>query len=374
MLLLAGIPLQLLLAFALDICVGDPRWIPHPVRYIGKLIEFSEGRLRNPARPPLINILSGALAVAGTVGITYGVAYVFAEIILAPLRQYTMFHSISLYDITIGITGSLVLAQNGLVKSVLLVRDNLEGGDTTGARAALSQIVGRDTEALTHEGIAKAAIETAAENTSDAIIAPLFYFAIGGLPLALAYKAVNTLDSMLGYKNDRYLYFGRAAARVDDAANYIPARLTGIIMVLAVVVIAVVKLLCYIVKSFYYMVINVMNKGSRKTLNSGSHIVSCFGSITGSLKTLIRDGQNHTSPNAGIPEAAMAGALGIRLGGPSYYGGLLANKPYLGGASNEPVTAEKITEAITITAVSSSIGLMAAVALAGTIKYFWGIH
>jgi adenosylcobinamide-phosphate synthase len=380
MFFLTGIPLQLLAAFAVDICVGDPRWIPHPVRYIGKLTEFLERLLRRPTRPPLFNILSGALAAAATVGLTYGVAYVFAGVILPPLRQYTIFGKISLYDLTIGVTGSLVLAQNGLIKSVLQVRDKLEGGDTGGARAALSLIVGRDTRTLTHEGIARAAIETAAENTSDAIIAPLFYFALGGLPLAFAYKAVNTLDSMIGYKNEKYLYFGRAAARADDIANYIPARLTGIVMVLAVFAITVVKLLYYVPVN--YLSMNKDNGNKSETLKSGGGSNGCGGSgggrmpgrfdgFTGSLATLLRDGGKHSSPNAGIPEAAMAGALGVRLGGPSYYGGLIVEKPSIGRAVEE-ADAAKITAAAAITAVSSYVGLMAAVALAGIVRHLQG--
>ncbi|MBF0556612.1 MAG: cobalamin biosynthesis protein CobD [Nitrospirae bacterium] len=364
MFFLTGIPVQLLTAFAVDICVGDPVWFPHPVRYIGRLIEFFDRCLRNPARPPLYNLITGAATAAITIGLTYGAAYLFTEILLLPLRRYMLFNTISLYDLTIGIIGSLVLAHNGLIKSVLLVRDRLKDSDDEGARAALSLIVGRDTKPLTREGIARAAIETAAENTSDAVIAPLFYFAVGGLPLALAYKAVNTLDSMIGYKNEKYLYFGRAAARFDDLANYIPARLTGIVIVIAVFAITVVKLLCY--RSGGHQ---VMSKGigdTRETSSAGR-----FAGFISALMTLLRDGGNHSSPNAGIPEAAMAGALGVRLGGPSYYGGTLVEKPYIGRAE-QPVNDSTITGAVTITAVSSSIGLVAAVALACVIKLLQG--
>ncbi|WP_420266189.1 adenosylcobinamide-phosphate synthase CbiB [Candidatus Magnetominusculus dajiuhuensis] len=354
MFLLSGIPVQLLTAFAVDICVGDPVWFPHPVRYMGGLIGFLDRRLRKPARTPLYNLTAGAVAAAITVGLTYGAAYLFAEVFLSPLRQYMLFNTISLYDVTTGVTGSLALAYNGLIKSVLLVRDKLQGADDEGARAALSLIVGRDTKPLTREGIARAAIETAAENTSDAVIAPLFYFAIGGLPLAIAYKAINTLDSMIGYKNEKYLFFGRAAARLDDLANYIPARLTGVVMVISVFAINIVKLLCY-------------RPGGKRAMSKGS--ADSASSFTSALMTLIRDGRNHSSPNAGIPEAAMAGALGVRLGGPSYYGGTLVEKPYIGRA-DQPVNASTITRAATITAVSSYIGLVAAVALAFLLLLF----
>ncbi|MBF0457892.1 MAG: cobalamin biosynthesis protein CobD [Nitrospirae bacterium] len=350
MVFLTGIPLQMLTAFAVDICVGDPRWFPHPVIYIGRLINFLERQMRRPARPPLYNLITGAIAVVITVGVTYGAAYLFTGVLLLPLRQYTIFNSISLYDLTAGVTGSLVLAQNGLIRSVLLVRDKLECADEEGARAAVAMIVGRDTKALTKEAIARAAIETAAENTSDAVIAPLFYFAIGGLPLALAYKAVNTLDSMIGYKNEKYLYFGRAAAKLDDIANYIPARLTGIVMVLAVFAISIVKLLRSTIGG-----LPVMSNEEGHSDEGGQR--SALAPFTQSLTTTLRDGRKHSSPNAGIPEAAMAGALGIRLGGPSYYGGTLVEKPYIGRA-DEPLSVSKITDAAAITAVSSFIGLL----------------
>ncbi|MBF0516653.1 MAG: cobalamin biosynthesis protein CobD [Nitrospirae bacterium] len=371
MFLLTGIPLQLLSAFAVDVCVGDPIWIPHPVRYIGRLIASLESHLRKPARTPLYNLITGALAVVITVGATYMAALLFIKIL--PPRQYTLFNTISLYDLAIGIAGSLVLAHNGLISSVLHVRDKLEAADVEGARAAVSLIVGRDTGQLTQEGIARAAIETAAENASDAIIAPLFYFAIGGLPLALAYKAVNTLDSMIGYKNDKYLYFGRAAAIVDDIANYIPARLSGIAIVAAVFAINVVKLLRYAIRGK-----ETMGKDSGKISKpcdyQGGHQADHFAgfveltAFTDSLQTMVRDGRNHSSPNAGIPEAAMAGALGLRLGGPSYYGGALVEKPYIGRGGSH-ADASKITDAAVITAVASYIGLAAAFVLSYAVKY-----
>ncbi|MCG6552372.1 MAG: adenosylcobinamide-phosphate synthase CbiB [Candidatus Magnetominusculus sp. LBB02] len=348
MFLLTGIPAQLLTAFAVDICAGDPAWITHPVIYIGRLIEFLDRRLRVPGRSPLFNVLAGAGAVTVTVGLTYALTYLFTDFLLLPLKKYLLFSKISLYDLAIGVTGSVVLAQNGLIMAVLLVRDKLMADDIAGAREALSLIVGRDTKALTHEGIARAAIETAAENASDAVIAPLFYFVIGGLPLAMAYKAVNTLDSMIGYKNDKYLHFGKAAARLDDAANYIPARLTGAAIVIAVFAITAVKLLRY-------------GRNGAPAMNNGEAINGHVGRTTAafseSLKTLLRDGRKHSSPNAGYPEAAMAGALGVRLGGPSYYGGILVVKPYI-GSGREPVSPAKITAAAEITAVSSLIGFL----------------
>ena len=160
------------------------------------------------------------------------------------------------------------------------------------AKKKLSFIVGRDVEKLSEQGVAMAAVETVAENLVDGVISPLFFAAIGGAPLAMAYKMVNTLDSMIGYKNEKYEQFGKAAARIDDFANFIPARLSVPIITLAVQILS--------------------GKGRR------------------AFKTAIKEGSNHTSPNAGYPEAAFAGGLGIKLGGPNYYGEQLVSKPYIG--------------------------------------------
>jgi adenosylcobinamide-phosphate synthase len=190
---------------------------------------------------------------------------------------------------------STTFATNDLIKSCKAVIDALNTGNKENAREKLSMIVGRDTKQLDGKGILKATIETLSENASDGIIAPMFYFTLGGLPLAMTYKAVNTLDSMVGYKNERYRDFGWAAARLDDIANFIPARITGILI------------------AFSSFILD-------------SSLITCHLS----LKTMIRDGRKHLSPNSGIPEAAMAGALGVRLGGPSTYGGILVEKPYIG--------------------------------------------
>jgi adenosylcobinamide-phosphate synthase len=183
-------------------------------------------------------------------------------------------------------------------------------------------IVGRDTESLNKEGILKATIETVSENLSDGIVAPMFYLIIGGLPFAMLYKAVNTMDSMVGYRNEQYLYFGWAAARTDDILNYIPARLTGAMIVMAVGIVRVVT-------------------GGRRLL-SPAH----------ALMVMFRDGRKHLSPNSGVPEAAMAGALGVELGGPSLYNGVLVEKPSIGEKINHDylIAAE---QALHITLVSS---------------------
>lgn len=190
-----------------------------------------------------------------------------------------------------------LLATKSLRDAAMLVYAPLAAGDLLGARKAVSYIVGRDTSQLSEQEVSRAAVETVAENTSDGVVAPLFYFALGGAPLACLYKAINTMDSMLGYKNSRYLHFGKAAARLDDAANFIPARITGVMMVVA---------------SFL-----------------------CRFDTRASWRILLRDRSNHSSPNAGWPEAACAGALGIQLGGSASYGGSALIKPTLGDALKE---------------------------------------
>jgi adenosylcobinamide-phosphate synthase len=197
------------------------------------------------------------------------------------------------------------IALRELASSAGKVIAAVKAGVLDDAKTRLGMIVGRDTADLTDEDVLRATIETLAENLSDGVIAPVFYLAIGGLPLAIAYKAINTLDSMVGYKNKKYINFGWASARMDDIANYIPARITGMLIVLAVFLTAVFR--------------------------KGESPLSAAGR---SFMIMRRDGRNHTSPNSGIPEAAMAGGLDIRMGGPSTYGGILVEKPYIGEAGD----------------------------------------
>ena len=206
------------------------------------------------------------------------------------------------------------------------VYDRLKNGTLEEARYAVSMIVGRDTKALTETGVTKAAVETVAENASDGVIAPMLYMAIGGAPLMFLYKGINTMDSMLGYKNDRYLYFGRVAARLDDVANYIPARLSGWLMVAATV--------------FTGM----------DTRNAA--------------KIYRRDRRNHASPNSAQTEAAMAGALNIQLAGNAYYFGKLYEKPTIGDP-NRPVETEDIKRANHLMYAASVLGLVLCVAVKG---------
>jgi adenosylcobinamide-phosphate synthase len=268
-------------AVILDWFLGDPRWFPHPVVAIGRLIAFLEPRLRRLVPSEL---LGGALLLVLTVGVTAAAAV----LLLAGA------YAVSPY---MGILVATVLSWNCLAARSLhresaAVADALTKGDLDGARKALSFIVGRDTADLGEAEIWRGAVETVAENSSDGVIAPLISLMLGGPVLGLAYKAVNTLDSMVGYRNEKYFLFGRASARFDDLLNWIPARVTGLLMVL----------------------------------------VSPFAGLDmkGSWRIMLRDGQNHSSPNSGIPEAAAAGTLGVRLGGANRYFGKVVEKPTIG--------------------------------------------
>lgn len=295
------------MAYILDMLIGDPHWLPHPVRIIGwgierveRLLRGTEDRKLNRDNFPTLEKggrggferLAGTFLVIIIVGATYVFFYLINKLFLtsnfSPLTSYLSF------AVLIYLT-STTLATNDLIKSGKAVIDAVNSGDKEGARKKLSLIVGRDTKELDDKGILKAVIETLAENAADGIIAPMFYFAIGGLPLAMAYKAVNTLDSMVGYRNEKYKNFGWASAKLDDIVNFIPARITGMLIVLATLIL--------------------------KMSVAAGHL---------SLRTMLRDGRKHLSPNSGIPEAAMSGALGVRLGGPSFYAGMLVEKPYIG--------------------------------------------
>jgi len=277
-------PIALIMACALDAVIGDPRWLPHPVALIGRLIGKAEEVLRENSKDLRREGMVLAALVVSVAGVT---AYVVSSLLLSPAYSGvagTLAVAVYIYLV------STTIAHRGLMDSVRAVLDE---DDIVAARKKLSHIVGRDTAGLDMDGVRRAAIESLSESASDGIIAPLFYFAIGGLPLAFIYKAVNTLDSMVGYRNEKYLEMGWASARLDDMMNYLPARLTGLLIV------------------FSARFVPEADTAS-------------------ALRIMRRDGRNHTSPNAGVPEAAMAGALGLRLGGPSNYGGKTVDKPYIG--------------------------------------------
>ncbi|MDI6802112.1 MAG: adenosylcobinamide-phosphate synthase CbiB [Thermodesulfovibrionales bacterium] len=299
-----GIPSAILIAaFLLDIAIGDPRWLPHPVRIIGSSIDRIERHLRSFIVTPKGEKLGGILLTVVIVGSSFVSTLLIVKII-QPLQAIGIVILIYLTATTIALRELIVSAQ-AVIKAV-------KNKEIETARNNLGMIVGRDTKNLDEEGILKASVETLSENLSDGIVAPVFYFIIGGLPLAMTYKAINTLDSMVGYKNEKYKNFGWAAAKLDDIANYIPARITG--MLIAV---------------------------------SSAFVFSSLFAARCSLKTMYRDGRKHASPNAGIPEAATAGALGVRLGGRSTYGGVGVDKSYIGTEiTNDYLTASEKTIAI----------------------------
>ena len=286
----------LIFAYILDRIVGDPENFPHPVRWIGSAIAKGEFFFRDLIKEEKI---SGALLTVSIVSMTYIIFYIVN--MLYYNHNHSALLSLLLFVIILYFTFA-VLATGELVRSAMSVINELESGNLDKARKKLGMIVGRDTASLEGNDIRKATIETVAENASDGIIAPLFYFSLGGLPLAMAYKAINTLDSMVGYKNDRYRDFGWASARLDDIANFIPARITGLLIVAAAITLDILT-------------------GLNRTHNLNA---------SRALKIMLRDGGNHTSPNSGIPEASMSGALGVRLGGPSTYEGVTIDKPYIG--------------------------------------------
>ncbi len=295
--------LTILIAFLFDQIAGDPYWFPHPVRGIGKLIQATEFALRYLR---VHERVAGIILTIFVIGITYIATF---QIISYSHKLGNIFHII---------TGILIiyftLSVRSLIKEAKKITSLLKLNDLHGARRELSNIVGRDTENLDRNQIMCACIESLAENMVDGIISPMFFAFVGGPPLAMAYKAVNTLDSMVGYKNKRYLRLGWASARLDDLANYIPARIT-----LGLVPVA----------SFF-----------------------CGCKPTKSLKIGIRDGRKHPSPNSGISEALFAGALGVQLGGTSSYKGIVSHKPLI-GETEDPLSLKKIYKTIQIIHISS---------------------
>ena len=283
----------------LDLLFGDPRWMPHPVVAMGKMITGLEKTLRKRfGKAPRGELCAGACLAVFLPVFWFAVPALclWGLGLLHPLLRFFL-HAFWCWQ---------VLALHDLRKESMAVYERLRAGDLPGARRAVSYIVGRETAQLSAEGVTKAAVETVAENTSDGVVAPLLFLAIGGAPLGLAYKAVNTMDSMIGYKTPRYLYFGRAGARLDDAANFVPARLTALLMIL-----------CCIAPGF---------------------------SMRGAFRVWRRDRFHQPSPNAGQAEAACAGGLGVQLGGPARYFGVAVEKKTIGDALR-PITPEEIRRA-----------------------------
>lgn len=281
---------ELISAFLLDLVLGDPPRLPHPVRWMGRLISISERGLRSWAVTPGTERAAGVLLAVGVTGMTYGIS---AGLIWVFHRAHPLLGSL----VTIYLAYT-TLSIKSLREAALAVMDPLISGDLALARERLSGLVGRQTSGLDEAGMVRATIESIAENTSDGVVAPLFFMAMGGVPAAMAYKAINTLDSMVGYKTPRYLHFGWASARLDDMANLLPARMTGLL------ILAVAGIL--------------------------------RGTARQAFQVMYRDGHKHESPNSGIPEAAMAGALGIQLGGSMIHPDKPGMRAMIGEAVEQP--------------------------------------
>lgn len=311
--------------FLLDLLFGDPECLTpiHPVVLIGKFIDVSEKALRRvfpktPGGECFAGLLLSLLTAAGT--------WLFCSAVL---------YCIDRVSPILGFVLELIwcwqaLAMKDLRVEAMRVQYALETGTVEDARAAVSRIVGRDTAALSEPGIARAAVETVAENFSDGITAPLLYMLLGGAPLALCYKSINTMDSMIGYKNERYLHFGRAAARLDDLANFIPARLSALLLITAAA---------------------VLKEDTR-----------------GAMRIWKRDRRKHESPNSAQCEAAMAGALGLRLCGPATYFGLLHDKPWIGDETR-PIESGDIRRACRMEYAGSFMALL----LLGGLRLIWAV-
>lgn len=289
--------LPLLIGWLLDLLLGDPSWLPHPVVGFGKMISFGEKRLNKGSR----RMLKGALMAIFLIGFVFAITW----FICYPLTSYfKLFTSILIF---------FCLAGTTLIREVREVFRAVDRSLEEG-RKQVARIVGRDTSELSAQEIRTAALETLAENLSDGVVAPLFWLAVGGVPAMMTYKMVNTLDSMIGYRTERYKDFGCWAARIDDIANYIPARLTALLMVLA----------------------------------AGKPQLIAF---------VWRNGRKHASPNSGYPEAALAGALDCRFGGPHYYFGELFDKPYIGENARELTTAD-MQKAVRINRIAEILAIV----------------
>lgn len=298
-------------ALLVDALVGDPSWLPHPVVLFGKWIAWCDLRFNHPGdADSRVQRLRGlALAVVTVCG-AFGATQLLLLVIARASPTVAVVLNVWLASTTI--------AWRGLVAAGRRTARALADGGAAAGRAAVAHIVGRDTAALSEPEVVRAAVETLAENTVDAIVAPVFFAVLGGAPLALAYRAANTLDSMVGYRNSRYLDFGRASARLDDLLNYIPARLTAVLLLLAIVL----------------------------TGGNGAE----------AWRIMRRDAAAHPSPNGGIPEALTAGALGVSLGGWNSYGGVPSFRATLGDSGARPLHRDDIGR--TVRMVNATAGML----------------
>lgn len=296
----------LIIAFALDLAVGDPGWLYHPVRAIGALISFLDRLLwklsggdESGKRARQKKTAAGAVLAVVVISVCAGVTFLIVRI--------SEYFGVYVHAAVSALIGGVMLSCRSLRDESMKVYRSLKHGSLSDARRAVSMIVGRDTESLSEAGVIRAAVETVAENFADGVAAPLLWFFLAGPVGIVVYKAVNTMDSMIGYKNERYLYFGRFAARLDDVLGFVPARLGAVFMI------------------------------------AGAFLIPGF-SGRGAADIFMRDRYNHKSPNSAQCEAAMAGALSVRLAGPASYFGEQVDKPYIGDDDRE-IEAEDIRRA-----------------------------
>jgi adenosylcobinamide-phosphate synthase len=317
---LAFLLLDVLFAYIIDLIVGDPHWLPHPIRFIGWLINKSERLLRaiiegfksfEDKKKAKMERVAGVFLTIFVVSITFIIVFMILKVVgrVNPV----LFHILNIYFIYSSIAAKCLAVEADKVYDVLL-RNDIEK-----ARVRLSMLVGRQTEGLKQNEIIRGVVETTAENTVDGVLSPLLYAFIGsffgiGAPLVYAFKAASTLDSMVGYMNEKYINLGRASARFDDLLNYVPARFSGILI--------------------------------------PTSAIFCGRSFKKSFSIMKRDRRNHKSPNCAYPEAAVAGALGVRLGGSNVYFGKLVEKPTIGDAVRE-LNVSDIKDTIKIMYVSS---------------------
>lgn len=316
--------LPLLAGWLLDLMLGDPAWLPHPVVGFGRLIAFGEKRLNRGSHRKLKGALMAVVLIVLVFALTWAACHAWHLLALTSAAGTVVSTLLDAVLIFFCLAGTTLIRE---VREVFRAVDrSVEEG-----RRQVARIVGRDTSELSAQEVRTAALETLAENLSDGVIAPLFWLAVGGIPAMMAYKMVNTLDSMIGYRTSRYRDFGCVAARIDDAANYIPARLTALLMVAA----------------------------------AGRPQLAGF---------VWRNGRRHASPNSGYPEAALAGILDCRFGGPHYYFGELTDKPYIGENDRQLTTAD-MQQAVRINRTAEALGIIicafAIYYIASTFYYLW---
>ena len=314
----------LVIGFVLDLLIGDPRWLYHPICVIGNLIAVLEKVIRKIFPKNHGGELTGGFLIVVLVCLFSGGVPL--------LVLYYLYRYLPVAGFVLEVFWCYqLLATRSLKDESMKVYDRLKNGTLDEARYAVSMIVGRDTRELTETGVTKAAVETVAENASDGVIAPMLYMAIGGVPLMFLYKGINTMDSMLGYKNDKYMYFRRFAAKSDDVVNFIPARLASWIMIAAT------------------GVVQIFSKDKKYNMKDA-------------LRIYRRDKHNHSSPNSAHTESVCAGALGVRLAGDNYYFGKLVKKPYIGDDSR-PVEIEDIKRVNILLYVTTFLCIIMAVAV-----------